>query len=317
MRELEKIPFALAFAVSLGLIAASTASAAVTFFVSAGGARPVRAEGLTEAVGTVVFSAQSSGVINVGATLTLGYGAGVVDGTGTVSNSCTFGAGGNFARTYSGSSLTLTVMTAALTCASGQFITVSGVRVNANARGAGSSIGVAVFASGGIFLTVFSELTVATVQASPSITVALPTSVTYEVTERFAQVFLSKSQEQGLSDNGCVQDFAIRFSFVGVPLGVQLTTVTFTGSDPTLTGLAQTGLPFTSLEGAQDVNVDVAIGGTSTTTIEKLVAIFQMTGATVSLRGGTVAPEVPRFVATSQGNGTSRLCRRKGQMISE
>ena len=283
MPEVRKILFALALAVTLGLVGTSSASAAgVEFIVVASGARPVRAEGLTEATGAVVFVADSTGDILPNSTISLDYGAAVEPTSGFVSTTCT---GGALSKSVSGNVVTLTVITANLHCTPGDSIVVVGVRLNANAVGSGNNINVTVSSSvpagfqGSNPITlvpVITPLPVATVQACPSITVTRPTSVKYEVTENFTQAFLSKSLEQALNDNGFVQDFPIRFSFVGVPIGGVISAVDFTGSDSTLTGLAQTGLPFTSQSRAQDVNVDVTIAGTSMTAIEKLVATFTM-----------------------------------------
>ena len=130
------------------------------------------------------------------------------------------------------------------------------------------------------------------------------------------------ADEQALNNNGNVTDFKIRFAFTNVPAGVRIESVDFTGTDGTLTGLAQAGLPFTSQSGSRDVNVDITIGGTSTTgAAEKLDAEFlfwtpdpaalttpnEIGVVAVQLRGGTAAPEVPRFVDNTQGSGNAIL----------
>src|SRR3989338_2079751 len=111
--------FVLVAVVSLMSGAAKTSSAQVQFLVSASGARPIRAEGLTEATGSIVLSAQSPGTIKGTSTITLGYGASVAPGTGTVSTSCT---GGSITKTWSGSILSLTFSTGDMNCTVGQSI---------------------------------------------------------------------------------------------------------------------------------------------------------------------------------------------------
>jgi hypothetical protein len=72
----------------VALVGIGTASAQVQFFVAASGARQVRSEGITEAVGTVSFAANSTGTIKAGSTISLDYGAAVLVGAGSVSTSC-------------------------------------------------------------------------------------------------------------------------------------------------------------------------------------------------------------------------------------
>ena len=248
--------------VLLVLLGASTASAqGVTFFVSASGARPVRAEGLTEATGSIVLSDQSTGTIKVNSVLNFNYGTAVVAGTGTVSTSCVFGAGGSLARTYSGNVLTITVTTADLRCSAGQSIVVSSVRVNANAAGAGNNVTVFVSSSvpagfqatNPISLIQFTSLTVATVQLARSggfpstpksinpSAPAIPTpsgepntvsgnpdpsptaanSVRVSLAERFSQEFLSAATEAALGADA-LNGTRFRVQLTGIPSGISV-----------------------------------------------------------------------------------------------
>ncbi|OFV97964.1 MAG: hypothetical protein A3H28_07235 [Acidobacteria bacterium RIFCSPLOWO2_02_FULL_61_28] len=247
--------------VLLVLLGASTASAQVAFFLSTSGARPIRAEGLTEATGTVAFSAQSSGTIKVGSTLRLDYGTAILDGSGTVATSCVFGAGGSLTRTYSGNVLTLTVTTADLRCSAGQSISVSSVRVDANAAGAGNNVTVFVSSSvppgfqatNPISLIQFTSLTVATVQSARSgglpstpksinpSAPAIPTppgepatvagnpdpsptaanSLRVNLRENFGQEFLSAASEAAFG-GGVLNGTRFRVQLTGIPTGISV-----------------------------------------------------------------------------------------------
>ena len=250
--------FVLVAVVSLMSGAAKTSSAQVQFLVSASGARPIRAEGLTEATGSIVLSAQSSGTIKVTSTITLGYGASVAPGTGTVSTSCT---GGSITKTWSGSILSLTFSTGDMNCTVGQSISVSGVRVNANAVGPGTNVSVSVTSSvppafqptNPIVLIQFTALTVAVVQnvlplafqntplsINPSAP-AIPTppgepntvsgnpdpsptaanSLRINLPENFSQAFLSAASEAGL-EGSALNGTRFRVLLTDIPSGISV-----------------------------------------------------------------------------------------------
>jgi hypothetical protein len=195
MKRFQKALFALVAVVVLGWVGAETASAQVTFFVSASSARLVRQEGLAEATGVVAFSANSSGTIVAGSVLTLDYGStinGVGDGlacSGTIG--ITVGAvpltpaqvAATVAKTCFGNVASITFLVNA-PVNPGDSLTLSGTRVNANALGAGANVAVSVGtqvpaafqASNPITTVVFTALTVATVQAAPSTLVKLTAS---------------------------------------------------------------------------------------------------------------------------------------------
>jgi len=289
MKRFQKALFTLAAVVALGWIGASTASAQVTFFVSPSSARPVRAEGQTEAVGTVAFAANSGGTIigavppAIGSQLILNYGTTVLSvGDSTPATPVPLACSGTIGMTLGGVAQTPAQIALILlkTCtgnavaltfianqalAPGDSITLSGVRVNANALGAGANVNVlasgqvpaAVQATNPITLVVFTALTVATVQAAPSTTVKLTpiagqnilfcavttatvSTLLVDITEKFSEAFLTggtvanggtlvdPSQERGLGlegDGGIPASFKMRFLFTNVPVGVRITTI--------------------------------------------------------------------------------------------
>ena len=237
MRRFQKVLFALAAVVALGWIGASTASAQVTFFVSASSPRQVRQEGQAEATGVIAFSANSGGTIVANSTITLDYGAtisGLGDGlacSGTVQFNG--GAAAFITKTCTGNVVVLT-FNAGQAFALGNSLTLSGTRVNANALGAGFNVSVTIGtsvpaasqATNPITTVVFAALTVATVQTAPSTTVKLTASggatilfcaviaeavgpsgsagqtVRLDITENFAAAFTSKLDEDGLGVSG-------------------------------------------------------------------------------------------------------------------
>lgn len=312
MRRFQKVFYALAAVVLLGWMGASTASATVggtQFLASPSQTRPVRSEGLAEAVGSVILSAQSGGFLQVDSTITLDYGAALEATSGTVSTTCTPNVAGvstSVQKTISGNALTIKIITAELACTTGQSISITGVRVNANAIGAGNNVSVtisssvpsAVAGTNPISIIQFVALVVATVQAAPSsklsgtakilllcdssTVLGTGVKVKFSVTENFNQAFLSRKDEQGLNDNTFVQPFVVKFAFTGIPVGVQLAVASLASSNSsetalnTLGTLAATGLPFTSKAGQQDVDVTVEIDtlnvGTNTTgEVDKMV----------------------------------------------
>ncbi|OFV98936.1 MAG: hypothetical protein A3H28_09215 [Acidobacteria bacterium RIFCSPLOWO2_02_FULL_61_28] len=171
MRDLKRLLVALVTVVGLGLVGATAASAQVQFIASSSGARPIRVEGMTEATGTIVLAANTAGVIVSGSTIACDYGTAVLDCSGAVA----FNGGntsGFLTKSCSGNVVTLSFISNQA-FVPGDSLTVSGVRVNANALGTGNNVNVAVTASvpaanqvtNPITLIVFTTLTVATVQA--------------------------------------------------------------------------------------------------------------------------------------------------------
>ena len=337
MSGARKVFYKLATVVFLNVIGTTFASAqGAIFLVGASSPRQIRAEGLTEAAGTVAFSARSSGTMVVDSLITLDYRTSVDPASGTVFNGCGSGA---LSKSVSGNVVTLKVI-APVTCVVGQTISVTGVRVNANALGAGANVTVNVSAlvpvqfsvTNAISFLQFTELTLATVQPKAArvelngglllltkpFLAAFFTSerVEFTVKENFNQAFLSKKDEQGLNDTVAVEDFKIRFSFRSVPVGLRIDSVQTGGSNPTLAALTVSGLPFTSTAGFRDVNVDITIddddSGTDTTgSSESLVAEFffsvpnvavlaaeQSGTVQVELVGASSAPGVPRFASS-------------------
>ena len=344
MKRFQKVLFALTAVVLLGWMGASTASAqGVTFFVSASGARPVRSEGLTEATGVVAFSANSAGTIVTATRITLDYGTTILDCGGTVGG--TAGLVAAIAKTCSGNTVRLDV-TADTAVAVGGSLSLSGVRVNANAVGAGNNVNVAVTATvppasqatNPITLVIFTVLTVATVQSSPSTTVTVTpgagaavlfcnpnpgagTTLTVGVRERFSAAFLDAVDEAGLGapgTGGAISPLNIRFAFTGIPLGVRLTAAVSVApaTSATITAAVSgtTTNPFTSSSTDQDNNFDITITATDPALTENLEVVFTVTvpstspssfpsteatsNLAVSLRGASDVPNAPVFTGS-------------------
>ena len=329
MRRFQKVLFSLAAVVLLGWMGASTASAQVAFLASASGARPLRFEGLTEATGVIVLSTTSAGTVG-GAALPAG-GSEIIFDYGTLVTStgdsappdaallaCSgtvglfFNAGGApavgtvIAKSCSGNSVILTFIGAGVTFpAGGGSITLSGVRVNANFRGAGASISVNISAipAAGTTVTIstLGSLVVGTVQAAPSTTTVslvaagsgfggsiqnialctvstLPLStVNVTVGENFPQAFLSAAQEDALGatgTGGANTVFKIRFRFLNLPVGIRVTpAVVAANTSATLTGIVTPALFTATVEDAEN-DFDFTIGGTSLTAVEQLGVSF-------------------------------------------
>ena len=428
MKRFQKALFALTAVVLLGWMGASTASAQVQFLASPSQSRPVRSEGLTEAVGTVILSAQSTGVIKLGSTISLNYGTAVEATSGTVGTSCvtagtrgpivtfsafTAGAGytastpvtasastvlpaggtgatatltvdgtgavtavalvaggsnyavgevltftggtfttaatatvgtiaaGSFTKTVSGNVLTITAGTGDVGCGTGNSISITGVRVNANSIGAGNNVSVtasssvpATFAaSNAISIIQFVALTVATVQASPSTAVSggsgilllcsssgallTGTAVTLTVTENFNQAFLSLVDEQGLNNNTNVVAMGVTFSFTGIPVGMTLTASVSGSTSATLNTVLLNGAAtaaFVSKTGQQDVDItaNVDTDGTGTDIAgdpEKLVVVFTFTVPDKNLLQTAEATTPVKISFTGGGSGTTQVPR--------
>jgi len=232
MKELRKILFGLWAAFTLGGMGATLASAQGIVFLVSSSSRQLRPEGFTEAVGSVVLSAQSSGVIVADTILTFDYRAPVEPTSGTFLNGCASGA---LTKSVSGNVVALRV-TAPVSCTPGQTIALSGVRVNANFLGPGANVNVAVSplvppqfaATNPVTFLQFTAPAVGKVEASaavvaftgrllllvaPTLAVVSADSAKFTLKEAFNQAFLSKKDEQGLNDNGAVADFKIRFAF--------------------------------------------------------------------------------------------------------
>jgi hypothetical protein len=178
-------------------------------------------------------------------------------------------------------------------------------------------------------------LTVATVQAAPSttarivsppgpgsllfcvLTTATTVNVLVEVTERFAQAFLSQTDETGLGPDGLggtPAKFKLRYTLSGIPVGARVTPTVVLGlpsTSTTLTFVAMDPLTYLSASGAQDNDFDLEITKTDTTVIELVTVNFAIQVPDVSdsafpkveasanlrilLRGATDSPEAPRF----------------------
>lgn len=304
MRRFQKAFFALAVVIALGWIGPSIASAVgVTFFVSATSPRKLRPEGLAEATGAIAFAANSSGSIVVGTIFELDYGAPIMVDSGTVEMGC---AAGGFDQDYDGNVLTLTVTTQ-LDCTAGEAFSISGVRVSANALGAGANVTVSVSATvpagfqatNPATLVIFTALTVGSVQVKSSTTTMTPSNggsflfcnvqanltevlVKFTITESFASAFLSEDDEDGLDDNVDTRPMRYRFSFTGIPAGVAIDdAVDFTDTSATVIGLLSHDLDddFVATASTRDVDVDVFIGdeggNTDTNAIETMVVTFR------------------------------------------
>jgi len=352
MKRFQKALFALTAVVLLGWMGASTASAQTQFLASPSQARPVRSEGLTEAVGSVVLSAQSTGVIVATSTISFNFGAAIEATSGSVTNSFAGGVAcaglppgpltpvANPANvTVNGNVLTIT-FSAACGVDNGESISVTGVRVNAGAIGAGNNVTVSISsqvppasaATNPVSIIQFVALTVATVQAAPSTAVSggskilllcdsastllTGQAVTLTVTENFNQAFLSLFDETGLNNNGNVVAMGITFSLVGIPVGVKLD-VTLGASTASLATVLVNGgatATFTSKAGQQDVDITATVdtdgSGTNTTgDPEKLVLVFTFTVPDKALLQTTEGTATAKISLTGGSAGSTAVPR--------
>ncbi len=247
----------------------------------------------------------------------------------------TFGAPAtNFDVAISGSVLTLTFNRQTVFGAVGYSVVFSGIRVDANSFGLGTidasgttTVPAAAAAGNPITFFIINSVAVAEVQpqaAAVSLTPAAeplscdPTTGVFSasVTENFNQAFTSATDEQGFGSvggAGTTVDTMVRFVFSAVPVGLTIALVDFAGSSASLSP-ATSFTSFTAVSGSQTVVVDVAITaaspfGANETLVVNFTAIApglapgEFAGSVaVSLAGGT-APDVPRFVANTQGSG--------------
>ena len=204
----------------------------------------------------------------------------------------------------------------------------AGARINANAFGVGTiSVDFAdAIPPGSPAITFFDakSLPVAEVQRQATtvdvdpagliLTATQPFSIT--VTENFNRALTSATDEAGLgpaSAGGSTVDTVVRLAFSNVPAGATITFVDFAGSSSTLTPTTLF-TNFTAGTGSQTTVVDVAITATNSTGANEALVV-NFTGSVpaggitpgvplgsvgVALVGGT-APDVPTFVANTQG----------------
>jgi len=366
MKRFQKVLFVLTTAVALAWVGSSTASAQTVFTASPTSVRQLRFEGITEATGGIILSVASFGTVAGaalpagGSQIILNYGtlvtsqgdsappygaaplsAAPINCTGTltlrtagatIAGDAT-GVPAHISKTCFGNTVILTFINAAGTpfTTAGDFLQISGVRVNANFLGAGANVSVTMTPATSnpafpIAITGGSALVTGTVRTglstqttvislnlagnpAGSITnIALCTvqasiplgALEVNVTEAFAEAFLSAAQEDALGSSGtggANTAFKLRFRLSGIPKGVRVTpglganTVT----SATLTGLV-VPTPFTANEQDNEQDFDFTIGGTSLTGIESFVAAF-----------GFTVPSLASFDATLETSATMRV----------
>jgi hypothetical protein len=183
MTQFKKFTFALAAVVAL-VVWASTAKAQVAFQMSSN-VRTVRAEGLAEAVGALTLTVTTNGDISALSTIAIDYGVDIVADENTAGHPdpgvVITGAGACFAgATFDAGDIdggVLIIEYPALTsCVVGNSIVISGIRVDANAAGAGATINAKATATapaGGFPITFFivNQVPVAEVETAFDITI--------------------------------------------------------------------------------------------------------------------------------------------------
>jgi hypothetical protein len=260
MNQFKKFTFALAAVVAL-VVWAGTANAQVAFQMSSL-VRDVRVEGISEAVGQVTLTSTTIGTIEGGSTLTLDYGVDIVgddDDPDEVPDpaapvSCPSCEGG-FTFEIDGSDLIIT-FTADSVIAVGDFIVISGLRVDADAAGDGATINAhatatvpaAVAATQPITFFIVSTVPVATVEAAFDITIDSgkqiltcadnpediggdpdpldPDSglaIVVTIAENFKQAFSSGADETGYANyDGTEENMQFTVTFKDVPADVTI-----------------------------------------------------------------------------------------------
>lgn len=318
---------------SLIFVAADTASAIGVAFQSSSLPRQLRSEGTTETAGELALLASNSGTIKSGSTISVNYGAAIEPGTGTVTCSpaaCTQGV--NFTAGIAGSTLTIT-FTTDVAFGAAEYLVIAQVRLDASSSfgnisailsASSSSPGTNPITFTNAFLpvgTVISPSTSVQITPASALSVCSPSAKAFsvKVTEAFPSAFTSAADENlfanvgapGVDPMGAGElDTTLRLSFTGIPEDV---TVTFTGfgGSGTLTP-ATSFMSFTATGGSQTVDVDVALTVTDLASVENVIVNFTASAMTfnpgtasvsVSLRGGSASPNVPRFAANVQGSG--------------
>lgn len=315
------------FLLVFGLLgAAGTALAQSTVFGVSSSIDQVRFEGIKEATGQVVLTSSSDGfivgsaIVGSQSKLTITYPVNLAVAVGNTNVSCNTN-GGSACAAATAFSVTgakgqpvvvITFLAASTEFKPGATITISGVRVNANAFGSSGTISAtaaavvpaAASSTNAITFSTGTSVPVANVHpAATDVTLTVgPGAIlscvsstinavvpAFELTikEKFAQGLSSTADENGLSGTGTAsQGSNILVEFTGVPKGVTITESLITVTAPfsvtldTSTAAAQTGAVAND---TLDFVFDVA--ATDTTAVETLVLDFNVSAPATLANG--------------------------------
>lgn len=304
-RNLVFVSFLLVF----GLLgAAGTAFAQSTVFGVSSSIDQVRFEGTKEATGQVVLTSSSNGVVKGSGTvgsqtiITLTYGANLAVAVGNANVSCNATpcvGGTNFSVTgATGQPVVKITFLTDVSFSVGNTMTISGIRVNANAFGSSGSINATAAA---VVPSAFSATNAVTFSTSTTVSVAnvnpkaLNTTlsvgpaaflscvkfvsstpdVELTVKENFAQALTSLTDENGLSGSGATNGSNILVTFTGVPNGVAITNSAITPSASLTIALDGT-TPAAQTAAAANATLTFLfdVKATDTTAIEKVKLDF-------------------------------------------
>jgi hypothetical protein len=243
-RNLAYVSFLLAVGL-LGLTGSAFAQS--TVFGVSSSTDQVRHEGLAEATGQVVLTSSSNGVIQVGSIITVTYGTNLAIYVTGANVTCSGGwcGGAISVAGAAGQSIVTITFSGAATVPLGGTMTISGIRVNANALPSGlinAQVAAQVPAAfaGTNAITFSGNTSVPVANVNPLATTislsqgpsgiltctssANPSTFEISIVEKFAQALTTLADENGLSGPGsAINGSNILVTFTGVPKGVTLT----------------------------------------------------------------------------------------------
>jgi len=313
-----------------------------------------RHEGLAEATGQIVLTSSSVGAIVPGSVLTFTYGTNLAVAVSNANVSCSANwCGAADANITTAGAVGTNIVTITFGNAVnsdtivGSTLTLSGVRVDANALASGlinatvSAVVPAASASTNpITFTGSTTVPVANVNATAltvnwdsgpaSILACLPAVPTpnpieLTLTENFAGALTSKADENGLSGVGTATNGSqVVVTFTNVPVGLEITPTINEGANETTPVLytpdAITIAPanFTSASGSQNATFTFTFTQTNTTILETLVVDFTLsqtptiTSSSPSVTstvslGPTSSSDVPYFSGTPEAPAVTTI----------
>jgi len=260
--------------VLFGLVAAVVPAQAQVAFQMSSLTRDVRLEGTAEAVGAVTLAATTAGTIKTGSTISLDYGttATTLEAlTGVVAGKALGCGGGVITCAVSGNEFTVT-FAADQAYVIGDTMTISAVRLNANAFGVGTinatgtaTVPAAFATTNPITFFIVTQVPVATVKPkATTVTVAsggglltcVPSTTTpgpvIEIDENFNQAVTSKLDEDGFGGTGGGAnsvDSHLVVTFPSVPIDVTVSLI---------------GVVGTTADTSTSTTLDFTVNGTAT-----------------------------------------------------
>jgi hypothetical protein len=328
------------FVLMVGLLGLTgTAFAQSTVFGVSSSIDQVRHEGLAEATGQVVLTSSSTGAIVPGSLITLTYGTNLAVKVTNANVTCSVACGAGVITVTGAVGQPVVVISfsgaANYSPGPGGTMTISGIRVNANALSSGpinatvaASVPAAFAASNAITFSTNTTVevgnvnplaTTVTLSEGPAallscVAEAAPIPIQFSIVENFAQALTSAADENGLSGGGATQGSNILVTFTGVPKGVTIAEAVPAEDASSSATLIVAADPSTNAsQTATTANATLTylfdVNATNTTAIETLLLDFTVmspilpTGlmpnsitATVSLTSlPTAAAAVPTF----------------------